>query len=186
MVMRPVFSVLYSLHLLATVRTCNVASKRISVAIAAMLCFGCYNPSDRELADKFKRNRVAFEQLVAMIDSDKKVMRVAIDSFDVIAPNGQRISSDNPESACILSAERFKQYRELLRKASVEAVSSNERGEVHFSAASGGLAVSGWSAGYAFCNTPPSPIVDDFKDAPAWGFVYVPIDKGWYMTRSNN
>lgn len=140
--------------------------------------------SDASLKHLFLTHRVEYEKLVAMVQEDVHVVRVA--------PDFTWLDDDSawPRKNVGISPERWNQYRELLRQVDAREGFMRHTNplNISFPIVSAGLVPTGWTKGIVYSPEPLSPLVDSLdKRVPdrLWKgstvLVYKSIEDGWYI-----
>ena len=156
------------------------------VGLILSFCIGCSSPpSEESLSNDFRKNRPSLEKLVSMLEADDALLRITSDSVTVRTQSRGSPIGDDAARAVGIGDERLRAYRDLLQKASIQTVAKTAEGAVLFYVATGGIAVSGWVAGYAYSRTELKPVVKSLAEVPSRGFVYKKVENGWYMMKAS-
>ncbi len=167
----------------------------IGVLVLAWIPWGC--PSDQRIRDQFTKHATEFSEMKEMILRDKGVSWVSDDQVGhyYLWSGKWYLANETFEERQVLedvglTEERYHHYLDLLRKTGAMNVARMD-GEVRFAVYARGLAVAGSLKSIAYCEEPPSPLVDDTDaaedDAVAheyWWQVYAHIYGKWYILNS--
>ena len=143
---------------------------------------------DAVLKANFAQHRAAFERLVVLAESDRRFRRV---SDDWVSVNDM----SDEDAKRLMPAERWSEFRRLLREADVPVGMSQCDGRGHcqgpilFLSSSEGILDAGSVKGYAFSRMPLEPLVDSLDDPRQLHFSpdgdseerFVRLDEHWYL-----
>lgn len=142
---------------------------------------------DPKLLANFDQNADEFANLVAMIEQDTHLIRIASD-FTWLDSN-----SKWPRTNIGLSAERWNEYRSLFKKLSLSeglVRTADFPGAIFFIARSRGLCTGGSSSGYVYSTNVLKPVTQSpAKDLDAearenpnryYAYVFKPLKPNWY------
>lgn len=154
----------------------------VLLCVALVLMSGCgeAHRSDAALREHFLRHEKAFRELLAMIRSDSKLVRVDQDWTE----------PSDPASVGV-SPERLADYRRRLKSLGIERGfrSTGEGRQVLFIVSAVGLGISGSGKGYAWIEGVPQTLVenlDTYRDPGDHSFVaYRPLKGDWYLFLDN-
>jgi hypothetical protein len=147
--------------------------------VAALFLLWMQPPSDAWMSDNLRRNRAAFEELVAMIQMDRGLERVDV---DWTAPE---------DTASIgVSTARIADYRRIMERIGVTRgfYAFEPRDQISFLAYAGGISIRGRSKGYVWSKTgsfQDAAVVESLDAAwrsgarRVWGYRHV--EGPWYL-----
>jgi hypothetical protein len=177
----------YSISKMVTETFTNRAVKNILGILAALavclLFAGCGLTSDSRLETVFRKNQPDFDRLVAMSQQDTGFRVIASSFTHAYSPDGAALSQD-----------RWNEYRRLFSKLGISgglAHSDSLKAAVFFLADGRGLFVTnGLYKGYAYCETPPFPMVNSVDAMPrnlydknGHAIAFKALGGNWYLYR---
>jgi hypothetical protein len=168
--------------------------------VILLLCVGCSSPppGDQALEKRFQRQRPVLEHLVAMMNEDSQMTRIAPDFI------WKRDSAawPRPESEWGISARRWDEYRKIFGEAGVKQGTSRGAGsnDVLVLVYTEGLVTSGSAISYLHCGpktnsqTYAEPPCTERKDSgsgmygssKSYGYRYKKITEDWYIYEQSN
>jgi hypothetical protein len=153
--------------------------RKFEILALCLVLAGCGDrphAKDQEMLDNFARHEKGFEELVAMLRQDRKLVRMDSDWTDPADP-----------SAAAVSTERIAEYRRRFKELGIPRGlrASHDPESFTFIASAVGLGISGSGKGYAYLASPPDLIVKDLdacKSADGRSFfAYRSIKGNWYL-----
>ena len=157
-----------------------------------------HEPSDQTLEKSFYRKRPDLERLVAMMEEDSRMTRVASEFLWT----QESFSWPRPESEWGISRARWNEYRKLFDRAGIEkgAARRGRSEDVFLIVYSWGIVPSGFSVGYLHCGlrdhggVHAEPACNEKKDSgsgmyppsTSYGFRYRRITDDWFILEDSN
>ena len=166
----------------------------------SLLCVGCGPPppSDEALEKRFQRQRPALEHLVAMMNEDSQMTRIAPDFIW----NRDSVAWPRPESEWGISAQRWNEYRKIFDEASFKQGTSRgaDSEDVLILVYTEGLVTSGSAISYLHCGPKAKqqayaepPCIDRkesgsgmYGKSTSYGYRYKKITEDWYVYEQFN
>ncbi len=151
----------------------------IAPCLLALGFKSCLPPTDLEMIANFSLHRAEFEQLVKIFKEDQSVGRV---SWFLTLPS----ISSAPDSASGITLARWSRYVWLFQRTGAsEGIEGNkDKTEIDIISYMFFPSLSGPVKGYAYRETPPSPLVGNLT-LYAWGrrnfIAYRHIVDNWYL-----
>jgi hypothetical protein len=148
------------------------------LGLFAVLVVDSRIPSDRQVQDRFNRDKPALTELLGILSGEPSKI-VGVTQHEVMLydfPNWV------PPDKAGFSDEHFAEYKALMGKAHVIELFRSD-GEVNFGFAYWGMAGSGWRLDFAYITTPPSPLVTSIDSPPTTysDANYRPLGGDWYI-----
>lgn len=142
-------------------------------------------PSDYWLSQHFTQGHDSFNRLVTMVQEDSEVVRVASDFTWARGPIGDAI---RPGTEVGFTLQRWNEYRRLFKELGIEGGIAwrpeDKPRVIYFVMRSRGSVLSGTSKGYAFSQSPPTPLcesLDALATDTSSGTCFKPIAGKWYL-----
>jgi len=157
-----------------------------------------HQPSDASLLRQFNGHRSDLERIVAMMDEDSGMSRIAPD----FTWRQDTLAWPRPEAEWGISKSRWDVYRALFRKTGVESgtVRRGKSSDIVFFVWTWGIVPAGISVGYLHCGQPRNgylhteePCIeqrdsggDMHGQSTSYGYRYKKIDPEWYIYEESN
>jgi hypothetical protein len=148
-----------------------------------MLLTACSSPpSDAQLIESFQAHRESFEELRAMMAEDSQFGVVRRDWMSTLHGRDEQVGESHPS----ITDDRWRLYRDKFQALGLSGgVTRALVGdcELYFGSYSEGLVIAGTAKGIAYCDHPPSPLVEnlDRGPIPAKTTSFRSIEGNWYL-----
>jgi hypothetical protein len=170
------------------------------LAVLSLLWWGCdpHRPNDQSLELRFYKHRSDFERLVAMMDEDWKMSRIASD-FTATQDNG---AWPRPESEWGISRARWDEYRKIFDRTGLDGGTTRREksSDVMVDVWSWGIVPAESAISYLHCGTPRNgyapvePPCTEKRDSgrgmygpsTTFGYRYKKITEDWYIFEEFN
>jgi hypothetical protein len=168
------------------------------VGMISLLWWGCgpHQPSDQSLEKRFYKQRPDLERLVAMMNEDSQMSRIAPD----FTWRQDTVAWPRPESQWGISGKRWDEYREIFSRAGFADGTTRRGADVIVDVWSWGIVPAGISVGYLHCGqtrngyasgAPPCGEKRDsgtgmYGHSTSFGYRYKKITEDWYILEESN